>query len=295
MGSMALPTPLEQKIEDLNQQLAQLRQERDQLNQEAKKWVEKRNQSNQQIKQLQTESKSIKAKRDEINLQVQILKAAREKAKTQRQEKHEQAAKLMEKMKPVAERKSASRFQELEKRIQDIDWKIQTSSLPIQEEKELVEKVKELETQKTSHKRFLKLKDKLVEAQTEAKAFGTQAKTKHDELSQLAKQSQEIHTQFLDTVNRIRLLRQGADEAHQKYLELRQKAHTTQEKYVEIQRQIKALKEEMADTEKQQYAQKGLALKDQATARAREKMKRGEKLTFDEFKLLSEEEDATQH
>jgi uncharacterized coiled-coil DUF342 family protein len=51
----------------------------------------------------------------------------------------------------------------------------------------------------------------------------------------------------------------------------------------------------MADKEKQQYAQKGQALKNQATAKAREKMKRGEKLTLDEFKLLSEEEEATQH
>jgi uncharacterized coiled-coil DUF342 family protein len=198
-------------------------------------------------------------------------------------------------MKPIAERKSANRFQELEKRIQDIDWKIQTSSLPVQEEKELVEQVKELETQKTSHKRFLKLKDKLVEAQIEAKAFGTQAKLKHDELSQLADGSQEAHTRLIEVVNRIKPLRQSANEAHQKHLELRQKANVTHEKYVEIQRQIKSLKEEMANKEKQKYAQKGQALKDQATAKARERMKRGEKLTLDEFKLLSEEEDAAQH
>ena len=295
MVSIALPTPLEPRIEELNQQLAQLRQERDQLNQEAKKWIEKRNQNNQQIRQLQTEAKTIKEKRDEINLQVQILKAAREKAKTQRQERHEQAVKLMEKMKPIAEQKSSSRFGDLEKRIHDIDWKIQTSSLPVQEEKELVEQVRALETQKTSHKRFMKLKDKLVETQTEARAFGTQAKLKHDELSQLAKQSQETHTQFVDTMNRIKPLRQSANEAHQMYLQLRQKANMSHEKYIEIQRQIKSLKEEMADKEKQQYAQKGQALKDQATTRAREKRKRGQKLTFDEFKLLSEEEDATQH
>ena len=78
------------------------------------------------------------------------------------------------------------------------------------------------------------------------------------------------------------------------YLELRQKANKSHEKYVEIQRQVRSLKEEMASKEKQQYAQKGQALKDQVTVRAREKMKRGEKLTLDEFKLLSEEEGATQ-
>ena len=295
MGQMTPPTPFEQEIEELDQQLARLRQERDQLNKEAKKWTEKRNQNNQQVKVLQTEAKRIKEKRDEINLQVQILKAAREKAKTQRQEKHEQAVKIMDKMKPISERKSASRYQNLEEKIHDIDWKIQTSSIPVEEEKELVEQVRALETQKTSHKRFLKLKDKLVETQTEAKALGTQARLKHDELSQLAKQSQEAHAEFVDTVNRIKPLRQSANEAHQRYLELRQKANTTHEKYVEIQRQIKSLKEEMADVEKQQYVQKGQALKDHAIARAREKLKRGEKLTLDEFKLLSEEEGATQH
>lgn len=295
MVSMALSTPLEQKIEELTRQLTQLRQERDQLNQEAKKWVEKRNQHNQQIKELQTEAKRIKEKRDEINLQVQILKAAREKAKAQRQEKHEKAVKLMGKMKPVAERKSASRFQDLEKRINDIDWKIQTLSLPVQEEKELVEEVKALETQKTSHKRFLKLKDRLVEAQTEARAFGTQARLRHEELSKLAKQSQEVHTQLVDTVSKIKPLRQSANEAHQMYQQLRQKANMSHEKYVEIQQQIKSLKREMADEEKQQYAQKTQVLKNQAITRAREKMKRGEKLTFDEFRLLSEENDVTQH
>jgi len=290
-----LPNPSEQKLEELSQQLAQTKQERDQLNQEAKKWAEKRNEYHGQIKQLQSEVKSLKEKRDEINLQVQILKAAREKAKAQRQEKHEQIEKLREKMRPLAERKPTNRLQDLEKRIKDIDWKIQTSSLPLQEEKELVEQVKLLETQRFAHKQLLDLKDKLIEVQTEAKAFGTQAKLKHDELSQLANQSQEFHNHLVETSNKIKTLRQSADQAHQKYLELGQKADKSHEKCVEIQKQAKSLKEEMESREKRQYAEKGQALKDQAIAKAREKMKHGEKLTWDEFKLLTGEEEATEH
>ena len=290
-----MPNPFEQKLVELNQQFALTKQERDQLNQEAKKWAEKRNEYHQQIKQLQSEVKNLKEKRDEINLQVQILKAAREKAKAQRQEKHEQIEKLREKMRPLAERKPANRLQDLEKRIKDIDWKIQTSSLPLQEEKELVEQVKLLETQRFAHKQLLDLKDKLIEVQTEAKAFGTQAKLKHDELSQLANQSQEFHNHLVETSNKIKTLRQSADQAHQKYLELGQKADKSHEKCVEIQKQAKSLKEEMESREKWQYAEKGQALKDQATAKAREKMKHGEKLTWDEFKLLTGEEEATEH
>lgn len=290
-----MPNPSEQKLEELSQQLAQTKQERDQLNQEAKKWAEKRNEYHQQIKQLQSEVKSLREKRDEINLQVQILKAAREKAKAQRQENQEQIVKLKQKMTPFAERKSTHRLQDLEKRIKDIEWKIQTSSLPLKEEKELVEQVKSLETQTIVHKQLLDLKNKLIEVQTEAKAFGTQAKLKHDELSQLANQSQEFHNRFVETFDKIKTLRQSADQTHQKYLELRQKADKNHERCVEIQKQIKSLKEEMGSKEKQQYAQKGQALKSQAVAKAREKMKQGEKLTWDEFKLLTDEEEATEH
>jgi len=290
-----LPNPFEQKLVELNQQFAQARQERDQLNLEARKWAEKRNECHQQIKQLQSEVKSLKEKRDEVNLQVQILKAAREKAKAQRQKKQEEIVKLREKIRPLAERKSTHRLQDLEKRIKDIEWKIQTSSLPLKEENDLVEQVKLLETQRVAHKQLLDLKDKLIEVQTEAKAFGTQANLKHNELSQLANQSQEFHNHLVETFDKIKTLRQSADQKHQKYLEFRQKANKSHEKCVDIQKQIKSLKEEMESKEKQQYTQKGQALKDQATAKAREKMKHGEKLTWDEFKLLSDEEEATEH
>jgi uncharacterized coiled-coil DUF342 family protein len=152
-----------------------------------------------------------------------------------------------------------------------------------------------LETQTVAQRQLLNLKDKLIEVQTEAKAFGTQANLKHDELSQLANQSQEFHNHLVETFDKIKTLRQSADQTHQKYLEFRQKADKSHDKCVEIRKQIKSLKEEMKSKEKQQYVQKSQALKDQATAKAREKMRRGEKLTWDEFKLLTDEEEATEH
>ena len=131
--------------------------------------------------------------------------------------------------------------------------------------------------------------------QVEAKALGTQAKLKHDELSQLAKQSQEFHNRLAEALDKIKALRQSADEAHRKHLELRQEADKSHGKFIEIQKQIKSLKEEIESNERHQYAQKGQALKDQAVAKAREKMKHGEKLTWDEFKLLTDEEESTEH
>jgi len=291
----SLSSEIEQRIQELNLQLAKARQERDQLSQEARKWAEKRNEYHEQIRQLQNEVKNLREKRDETNLQVQILKATREKAKSQRKERQGQAAKLKEKMKSLTEQKPSARSDELDRQIQSLEWKIQTSSLSIKDEKELVEQVRTLETQRAASKQLHNLKNSLLELQAEAKTFGTQAKLEHEKLSQQADQSQEFHQKALETSNRIRTVRQSADEAHQKYSELRQKADRAHEKFLEIQQQARSLKEELEMKAKQRYVEKEQALRTEATAKAKEKMKRGEKLTWNEFKLLSEQEESTEH
>jgi len=55
------------------------------------------------------------------------------------------------------------------------------------------------------------------------------------------------------------------------------------------------LKEELRTKEKQQYVEKEHMLREEATTKAREKMKRGEKLTWDEYKLLTEQEPSTEN
>jgi uncharacterized coiled-coil DUF342 family protein len=285
----------EQKIEQLNKELAATRQERDESNTQAKEWAEKRNKIYDQIKALQTEVKHLKEQRDEINLQVQVLKTAREKAKAERNEKHQKLTQIREKIKALEPKKPSTRLKDLEKAIQSIEWKIQTSSLSVKEEKALVDQVRVLEVQRVAHKQLQELTDKMVDMQTEAKALGTQAKLNHEKLSQLAKESQGFHEKLIGVLNNIKSLRQNADEAHQKYVEIHQKADEGHERYVGIQRQIRALKDELAKKEKEHYGARGRALREEATKKAQEKLKRGEKLTWDEFKLLTEQEEATEH
>jgi len=279
---------------ELNQQLAVVRRERDELNSEANAWAEKRNQLHEQIKALQAEAKRLKEQRNEINLQVQLLKAAREKAKAQRKEKREEIAKTRERIKPLVQKKPRTRLNDLEKEIQNLDWQIQTTSLSVKEEKGLVDQVRVLETQRSIHKQLKELRDTLFELQTEEKALETQAKLNHEKLSELAGKSQKFHEQMMEVLSNVKSLRQNADEAHQKYMEFRQKETRTHEKYVEIQRQIKALKEAQDRKEKEYYAKRGQALREEATRKAQDKMTRGEKLTWEEYKLITEQEELTE-
>ncbi len=285
---------INQRIEELNNQLRAVGQERDELNAEAKEWAEKRNKIHEQIKTLQAEVKHLKKQRDETNLQVQVLKAAREKAKAQRKEKHGQILQVREKIKALALKKPSARLVDLEREIQSLEWKIQTTSLSVKEEKALVDQVAVLEAQRAVHKQLQKLTDSLVEMQAEEKALGTHAKLNHEKLSQLAEQSQKFHGTMMTLLSNTKTLRKDAEEAHRTHMEIRQKADKTHEKYVEIQHQMRVLKEEMENEEKEHHARREKVMREEAIKKAQEKMKRGEKLTWDEFKLLTEQEEATE-
>jgi uncharacterized coiled-coil DUF342 family protein len=294
-----MPVQNNQDVEESTQQLQRLKQERDELNNQARTWVEKRNSLHQEIKTLQAEAKNLREKRDEINLQVQILKAAREKAKTQAKQKREEIAKLREKVRTLAPKKPKVRQADLEREIENLEWKIQTSSLPVKEEKALVDRVQDLETQGVVYKQMDQLNDKLLQLQTETMALQNEAKLKHQQLTTLADQSQQLHTKLTEVFDKIKNLRQSADEAHQKYLEHRQKADETHQRVVELQQKTRTMKQEREQKEKQQYELRGLALKEEAAKKAKEKMNRGEKLTWQEFQLLTEQDEtdaeATEH
>ncbi len=287
-----MPAQNNQDIQESTQQLQNLKQERDELNNQAKTWAEKRNNLHQEIKNLQTEARNLREKRDEINLQVQILKAAREKAKTQTKQKLEEIAKLREKVETLAPKKPKVRQADLEREIENLEWKIQTSSLPVKEEKALVDRVQALETQGVVYKQIDQLNDRLFQRRTETMALQTEAKLKHQELTTLADQSQQLHTRLTETFDKIKNLRQSADEAHQEYLENRRKADETHQKIIELQQKTRTLKQEREEEEKQQYELRGQALKEEAVKKAKEKMNRGEKLTWQEFQLLTEQDEA---
>ena len=58
---------------------------------------------------------------------------------------------------------------------------------------------------------------------------------------------------------------------------------------MELMQQIKSLKQEIQQKEKEQQTKRQEQLREEAAKKALEKMKRGEKLTWEEFKILSEQ------
>ncbi|UCE15286.1 MAG: hypothetical protein JSV12_05215 [Candidatus Bathyarchaeota archaeon] len=284
-----MSNPLKQRIEELNSKLASLKEELDKLNPEARKWAEKRNSIHKQIKALRTKVDDLKEKRDELNKKVQELKNMREQARTERREKRTQILKLKEKLRRPTEKKPIRNMRDVESEIERLEWEIQTTSLPVREEKILIDQVRALENQLLTHKQIRKLEESFLELQAEEKALETKANLHHEKLSELAKQSQSFHEKVSEIFNKIHAFQVDADDAHQKYVEIKQKAQALHQERAEFLRQANSLMQELRQTEEKKQLKRQRELRKELVDKALGKMKRGEKLTWEEFKVVTEQ------
>jgi len=284
-----LSDPLKQRIEELNRRLASLKEGLDKLNLEARGWAEKRNSIHEQIKALRTKVAGLKEKRDELNERVRELKNLRDQARAERREKHNQILKLKEKLRRLTEKKPIRSMHDVESEIERLEWQIQTTSLPVREEKVLIDQVRALETQLSTHKQIRELDEDLLELRAEEKALETKARLHHERLSELAKQSQSFHEKMIEILSEIHALRAEADNAHQKYVEIKQQAQPLHQERAELLRQTNSIKQEFRQAEEEKQLKRQQELRKELVEKALEKLKRGEKLSWEEFKVLAEQ------
>jgi uncharacterized coiled-coil DUF342 family protein len=275
-------------IEELTQKLSALKEQKSGLDGEAYRWAEKRDKLNEQVNSLRAEILVLRGERDRVNEKVKELKQQRNEMTTKIHEKIEEIKKLTQENKALEKKKPSRSHQALQKEVESIDWKIQTTSLTLQEDKELVEKVKQLETQLNVHRKLEQLTQKIAELRTEVKALKTENQLRHQELTKNAKQSQEIHRNMLERIEESKKLKNEADTIHKQFLEAKEKTRPLQDEITQIANQIRQLNEEIQEEEDREKRQSQDALRETLEKQAREKLKRGEKLSWEEFQLLAE-------
>ena len=276
-----MPEALSKDIAELHQQLAPLREKHDKLNSEAREWAGKRDSLHKQISKLRTKAKEFKQKRDTLNKRVHELKTLRDEANKKCREKHAQILELRKEVRLLTEKEPSRRMKDLQSEIEKIEWRIQTTPLTLKEEETLIEQIRPLENQLLIHKQLQKLRNKLTKCRAEEEEYKSTAKNCHTQLLELAEQSQELHKEMLETLNEATPLQDEADKAHKRLLEAKQKAGS-------LHQQIELIREEIDRIDEKNKARHEVDLRQELEERALEKLKRGEKLTLDEFKALAE-------
>jgi uncharacterized coiled-coil DUF342 family protein len=172
--------------------------------------------------------------------------------------------------------------------VDSIDWRIQTTSLSLQEDKELVEKVRQLESQLNIYRKLEQLNQKIMELRVEIKNLKNENEFNHQKLTEYAKESQAIHVKMNEKVGESKKLKAEADSMHRQYLEAREKSKPLQDEINSLSNHIRELRAEIQDQEEKEKKQDQDMLRETLEKHAREKLKRGEKLSWEEFQLLAE-------
>lgn len=278
----------DQMIDKLQQRLSELKEQNDALDHDSDQWAGKRDKANDQVHNLRAEVQKLRFERDAMNEQVRRMKQQRSDTAVKIHEAIESLRKLGEENGRIAKNRPSKSHEALQKELDDIEWQIQTTSYTLQEDKELVEKVKQLETQLNVHKKLEKSSHKSLELRKKVRGLKAENQVHHEKIMQLAEKSQQIHQQMMGKIEEAKKMKKEADDLHKQFLDARQKTKPIRDEMANVHAQILHLRKEVQEQQQQKKKDNENALKQTLEELAKEKLRRGEKLSWDEFKLLEE-------
>jgi len=287
----------QQKINEItaiNQQLAALKEQAIKANADAKTYAEKRDKLNEQFKKIRQEIHELTEQRNCSNDAVKALKQQRNEAREKIKANIEEIKTHRQKLTELKKKTPPQSHRELQNEFDDIEWKIQTTSLDLQEEKQLIENVKQIETQLSAYKKIDQHYRKITELQKELDTLKAKADACHKELSEAAQKSQTTHTIILAKIAESKKIKSEADNLHNAYVQVKEKNKPLSEEIKKLTTQRQQLQSTMREEDALKRKTAEQALKEKLGTQAKEKLQRGEKLSWDEFQLLSEDDDQTQ-
>ncbi len=275
------------ELEKLRFRLEEVRNKLDLLRREIKSWSAKRRSTIEELKALRERIREARTKRDSINKTVKLLKAEREDLKAWLKDYKHKLSECKEKFKVLRGRRPEGSVQTLEKQLEEIEWKIQTTPLPLREEKILVDRAKEVGAKLGVLKRITALKEEERGLRQNVRELKMKINSKSEVILKLASQSQEAHSEMLRLIEKADGLRMRAKNESKKLAEVKEKLRVLSEEYKSIKNELKRRLEEKKLREEKERREKATRLLKQLREQASEKFKRGEKLTWEEFRLLS--------
>jgi len=276
------------EIAELSRELGTLKAERDRLLAEAHRQAQERNRIHGEMRKLRLEVDTLKEKRDALNRQVRHLKALREEGWRDCRAKIEELKRLRREIKEAVLRKPNRTRESLESDIEKIEWRIQTESPSLKEERELVEQVKDLENELEIYRDIERTEDKIATLENDVEELKDQISVLRIKISEVAGQSQRFHEKMIGHLQKVKELKAKADEKHGEYIDCREKAKVFHSKYLATLDQMNAIREQVRKEEEKEKARKQSILQERMEKTASDKLKRGERLTFEEFKILAE-------
>lgn len=231
---------------------------------------------------MRDSASKFRTQRDEVNLKIQQLQSQGRGIRDDSQGKRGQLQQLEERLQEVARNLGEDR-RNVEARLRRLEWEMSTTPTKemMKREEQVIKEIRELRDDLAAFDDFDNLEAQRLELRTELAALRLRNKDVNEGIQVLRNDSNMSHQKMVDELRKVDEFRCQADEAHGRVVaardqlsQVRKDADTTR---VKLQQLIRA----------REMTKRNL-VREEVILSIKEKASRGGKLTFEEFKLLSE-------
>ena len=285
----------EKKLDDLEAQATELRNTRNELFNQIKKLREERDRLNKTARAARDQAQKHRDERDRINAKVQEIKQSLGPLFDDLSEKNQALAQADRAIRE--EYKGLPNKKKVQEDLKRIEWEVMTT--PTKEmlgrEDELIQRAANLRKTLEEFKGIEQKQDKKQDYLKDRKGTLEEINALREEINGLAEKSQEHHERMIVFYDQADKDKKRADEVHSRYVEKIREVENIKSELNIIMPDINAMRDGLkasdikhAELRKMNVQQRAEAMKQAAV----KKMENGEKLSFEDLKLIyGDEED----
>jgi len=273
----------------LEEQASELFKKRDGFNQERETRRKERDHLNESVRELRLKANNAKAERDVVNARVAGLKGRLGGLRERLEAKREVAGEIYKEN--DGDRRGLRPRWRLLEGIREIEWELSTTpTLVIKDrEAELIERAKYLKAQVEEHRKLDTRDDMYLMSLADSNAVGIEIRKTRGEMDALRHTGQKHHERMLAFYRQADEERKRSDEAHKMFVDALKALKEVGRELDEIIPELKKMRRLSQDETRFLREKRDKIVADKRkefVAIAKRKLDAGEKLSFDEMKLV---------
>lgn len=280
---------LRRKLADLEQEMSYVRGELKRNLSEIYELEGKRRNLLLKIRGLKAEIASCRSKLNVLREEIRGLNESLSRLKKERDEKIASIKEVKEKIREYLKMGTQKGEKYLEMEISNFEWIIQTTPLPLDEEKRIIAKIKSLEEQLYSCRRLRSLKDNVQSMENSVKEIKERISTCAKEIAERSSEKRKIRERLVELTREINEIKCEIDKINREYDDKIAKISELCSRQRELFNQIVAIKRTIKEEEEKRKSEQELMLKEKIKSKVLEKIKHGEKVSLEEFKIFLED------
>ncbi|MDP7975505.1 MAG: hypothetical protein RAK24_05055 [TACK group archaeon] len=266
------------EVLELRQNLDVLQEKIDQAVKTAEEAKRLREELHGKIKELSDAARSEREKRDAVNEEVKKIKAMKDTLLTEYEKRKEDLEKLEAGLTPPGNREK-----KMESELKRLEWEYQVGRMTPAKAKELEDRIIQLENELKVVRQYNEARSKVEKAKAELREVQNELRTYKDKLQELANEAHAHHRKMLEALDQARALKAQADEAHMKFLTANTEATNARAQKIAIMKRLKELSADRNLRSQIAYYQKAKERMQELSEKAKEKVSKGKRLSFEEF------------